>query len=395
MRKLFYLLSVLFIFNTACNDPVFYSVSVQTKIEPPLIPGSPTNILAINNRMFLASGTEINYYEGINNYDERNTNLADFWTKENLGIGRIIQLASDNNILYILTEDSKLYRYSQALEPMDENPITLPGHSFNSMYSANNIIFLSSIDNDEKSHILYVSGNEVKEIIVNTGDSDEKYMYLRGVVHNGANYFFCIKDLISRNGGGILVGNTSFASLIEDNYTIPFMGILHIDGGDTIAINRNGVIYTVNANEVTPITNIINNNQTPLSTRFNSNGVLFVWVDHNTGSRLLLAGRQEFIEYSTSVGYRHGYLEIEIGSTGSISGTSFREPGLALASDEISTIPLGQNELFKSTIGKIPVKYFFQANNDTKTLFASTQQDGFWSLKPRANPIFREWNAEK
>jgi hypothetical protein len=106
---------------------------------------------------------------------------------------------------------------------------------------------------------------------------------------------------------------------------------------------------------------------------------------------MLLAGRQDSLSYSFTYGYTYGYLELELDTNGIKSGKNFIEPG----KESVSTVNLGENERFQSTIGKNPVSYLFQvppAIDANMILFASTQKNGVWSYRDRDG--LYQWNAE-
>jgi hypothetical protein len=136
-------------------------------------------------------------------------------------------------------------------------------------------------------------------------------------------------------------------------------------------------------------------------------GALTIWTNpDNENERLLLAGRQDTHAASVDTGYTYGYLELELdaaGSSGIKDKSEFEEPGIR----DVSSVDKGDNERYKSTIGKHPVKFLFQAPESVDppekdnlgsilypgmTLFASTQQNGVWSYRERDG--MKQWNAE-
>jgi hypothetical protein len=149
-----------------------------------------------------------------------------------------------------------------------------------------------------------------------------------------------------------------------------------------VAITRNGRLFQITTSAATEISGAFANDR--LAT-----GALAVW--QGSSNSILLVGRQD-PAYSTSTGYTHGYMEFVLNTEGGISGpVSFKEPG-----DAPSTII--DKEVYVSSLGKIPVNHIFQAStnvDEDRTLFASTQKDGVWSLRQHdVRPPNPHWNAE-
>ena len=82
-------------------------------------------------------------------------------------------------------------------------------------------------------------------------------------------------------------------------------------------------------------------------------------------------------------------MELEFEAlSGTIIG-NYTEPGI----NALSTVNTGDNEHYKSSIGKYPVNHIFQANDGI--LFASTQKNGVFSYRQRGRNNDWQWNAEE
>jgi hypothetical protein len=238
---------------------------------------------------------------------------------------------------------------------------------------------------------LFIGGGSVGSFFIRLHGSDLTQSTgnnrINGIAFDGTNYYLSAND-IERNGGCIYIFDGA-GSLNKIREGISFMGIINLGNNDIAAIARDGALYKVTSGSVDTTGHSIGGGK--LAT-----GALAVWTGKadNAGKKLLLAGRQD--EMKNSVNYVYGYLELELDSGGIKNGTAFREPGWG----DFSSINVGDNGIYTSTIGKQPVNFIFQAPSiiDSKmTLFASTQKRGVWSYRNRGregNPDWH-WNAEQ
>ncbi|MCL2243657.1 MAG: hypothetical protein FWC03_04225 [Treponema sp.] len=223
-----------------------------------------------------------------------------------------------------------------------------------------------------------------------------------GVTFDGTNYYLC-----TRNKGIYTMTDPSAGINFIYRSDRELVGIINLDTtlntNKIVAISREGELYSV-IDAFAKIESI--NIRDRMAT-----GALTIWTDPNNSSNmLLLAGRQDRLEYSTSSGYTYGYVELELdlsqpdgikminnpnfNSSEAEDETNIRyikaqfmEPGLS----SVTSITSGNNDRFKSTIGKHPVNHIIQAQDGI--LFASTQKNGVWSyrLDRSGGP---QWNAE-
>jgi hypothetical protein len=361
-KRLLTILSILFILSLgSCNDPIFSIISQEVKPLPPLISGSPTNFVEFDGRLYVASGSTLYRYDGT---DSSNVSRGE-WQPIQLG-RHINQLAVTGSTFYALCGESNgmiLKRSSNGTSWSDVPNPTL--HKLYSIYAAGSQLFIGAgeILSEEKS--LYILNESFVEI-TSTGNS-----ILTGAASNGSNIYLTAKDLNTTGGGFILNLNTSGRT------SGSFVGIISLGSSNTvIAITREGNLRRVSDNA-----SIANFGSKQLSL-----GALAIWENkQNTSEKLLLVGRND--EMENSVNYEHGYLELDLNSDGTIKGGGLREPGTGYP----SSIVVGDNNRYKSTIGQLVVNHLAQAPDGI--LFASTHNKGVYSYRIRDGEW--QWNAEQ
>jgi hypothetical protein len=387
MKKYFFSFVLIFILCT-CNDPVFYAISLEVKPTEPRIEGVPTNFAVYNNYMYVASGNTL--YRYIKTAD----NI--YWSKETQPGGKILQIASTDNNLYALCSDDQNINGKPVIKMFNKSSWTnidgdiKDSDKIHNIFAAKDMLFIMASTSASYSYtILYIDDNSgtIKELNIIDADPDQIGTgEISGAAFDGTSYF-----LSAKNRGIYKIDNISTgASVINkdasgNTVNINFSGIINLkDTNNTIlVITRDGYVYTVK-DSITKIENVSMGKMTT--------GALAIWQENEQSTdRLLLAGRQDSLNYSVSTGYTYGYMELELDDNGIKSG-NFVEPGMKLH----SSVKYGENERFKSTIGKYPVNYLFQTPYEIDSdmiLFASTQKNGVWSYRDRGG-IF-QWNAEE
>ena len=359
MRNFYiFVLAAVVLLSGGCNDPVFYDISKEEKVRESRIPGSPTRFAELNGYMYVASGNDLYRYK-----DGK-------WDTINLNYGKIASIAATNSKLYILCDISDTFSLRESTNGSDFSTIATDSIPMHSIFTANNTLFIGMGDVNSQ-YIQYLDNNTLKKV-VDTGKD-----YLCGAVYSGSNYYFCVKDHVTTNGGGIYTTSnlSTLATLVSGSNGIPFVGIIILPTSNNVAaIDRDGKLYTVIGSGVT-----FNK-----SMGRTASGVLAIWEDSGGNSKLLLAGRQDMI-VSTTSGYTFGYMELEIDNSGIVSNASFVDPGINM----LSTVK--DNALYNATLGKLPVNDIFQASDGV--LFASTVTKGVWSYRVRDGRA--QWNAEE
>jgi len=397
----FFYVSLIFILCT-CNDPVFYNISQEIKPIEPRISGVPTNFVIYDGRMYVASGNVLFSY----NY---NTGAADpdkqYWKSETSPGGNILQIASTGDNLYALCATDRNNDGRTILKCFDKDNSTwqtLGGilndyAKIQNIFSANDVLFVwaaLSISNYDYNVLYIKNGADAVNI---TGNKDDMGI-ITGAAFNGTAYFlpfasrkkdrerisgvYRIDDL---NSGAAII---TFKNADGKDVNVHFSGIINLeDGANTILLisRNNGEVYTVDS-AIVKISDVLMGR---LST-----GALAIWRDKDQpDKRLLLAGRQDSLYYSSTYGYLYGYLELELDASGVKTGSNFTEPG----KNTNSVTTINESERYLSSLGKYPINYLFQAPSeiDSKmTMFASTQKNGVWSCRDRDNNNNVYWNAE-
>jgi hypothetical protein len=192
------------------------------------------------------------------------------------------------------------------------------------------------------------------------------------VVYANSKYYLATK------GQGVLVYNPGAApedkvTTLPDTAGKNIVGIIKLNATYLVAAEYGGTIYQIDASNVVevPTGNMLS-------------GALATWCGAGkTTPELLLAG-------VSGGSYNYGYLEINIKTTdGTLDAGTIHTPG-AVATGGITTMP-DNSAQYAASIKKQPVNSLMQGPNDKDgtVIFASTQQNGLWSL--RGN----EWNAEE
>ena len=369
----------------ACNDPIFYAISQEVVPVDPRIEGSPTNFAVYKDSMYVASGSSIHIYKDKN------------WHKGDKPGGNILQIAATGNYLYALCSQdqgsgtvSSVKRYNGT--GWDE----LGGDtdSYNMVqyiFAANDTVFIGA-ESSGVYNIFYVDDNVgAKEAVKNLSISNSNLNAageLSGAVYQNTGpgtYYLCTVN----SGIYMTQDPAQGAALVPDTTGIRFLGMICLDNPlkTILLISRQGDLYALETGAAVSKTGASLNGRL-------ASGALAVWESvENPSRKLLLAGRQDRLEYSFNSGYTYGYLELELDySTGNgiSNNAEFREPG------RITPTSVEDNERFISTIGKHPVKYIFQTPSgidNEMILFASTQKSGVWSYRERGGML--QWNAEE
>jgi hypothetical protein len=386
LRGYAFLFLCLWVF-AACNDPIFYTISQEVAPKDPRIPGGPANFAVFTYnavpRLYAASGSKLHWYTTKNGTGWDNGEMPQPG-------GRIKSIGATSGYLYAVCYDDSGYLRSSALKRIAQNGTkweTLTADSsasayplLQSLYSpdqAGNVVFIGAEFNDGFA-ILYVdsaSGTEMKFLTA----SDE---LLTGAASDGTNYYLS-------TGAGIFQVDSSISTCSPLPATGQFMGIISLETTPPAiaAIERSGQLYFVSAAGAEAAKDSEGKDIT--IGNFASGG-LALWSKGT--EKLLLAGKEDNKQSSVTSGFTYGYREFIINTDGSspVSLSNAREPGSPPSSAD-------DTERYKSTIGKLPVNYLYQAPGDIDaemTLFAATQKNGVWSYRDRPSGGW-QWNAEE
>jgi len=398
---------------SACSDPIFYIISKEVPIVPPLIDGSPTNFVIFQGNIYVASGNNLYRYNNktVDNKDSKRYGRGSWKTSfDKLPGGRIISLAVSDNYLYALCENNsgnRVIKRNASPESSSWSEIHAD-RNLQTFFIAKNELFICDINSEGSYNISHSAEGTINFSKINTG----KRSLLHGVAADAANLYICTNNGIY-NVGTLNVGAPAAVTTpkrISGNarteYNQFFQGMLSLDNaaGTVVAITRDGVLYEVFPDRISKRASL----NKEKSQRFRSTGTLATWT--SGGRNLLLVGRMD-TGYTTSSGHTYGYVEITYDNSG--VERKYDKDGSTLATDKDgkrvypdfrvpgkgSLTTVNNQERYISTIGVNPINHMIQAPDadSDRTLFAVTQKNGVWSLRVRNDGENKSkyWNAEE
>jgi hypothetical protein len=404
----------------SCNqDPIFYKISQETKPLEPRIKGTPSNMTVFNRvdptdpaktktvpMLFVASGR-------LHWYARPPANAGPAWDSGDFGIpqpgGNVFGLTSTKDYLYVLSftgsglsaEVKRLGWDKDEWELVNADSAdsdALTHRYYQTIYAdSGGRVFIGSRRSGSTAAgsyaILYCieSGSDLVFRTLKSGIE-----VLKGAAWDGSNHFlatdgsgiFMVAEASLSKPAGPDPKDTETLETAGSNSTAEFNGIINISLPNIIAAGNNGNLYSVAAAS----------GYTFLGDYASySTGALALWCNPAEASdsvpspapKLLLAGRQGSKTLTTSSGYTHGYMEIDIINDNIDSNMVVHEPGIG------SNTSITNNERYTASIGKYPINFIFQVPRDIDRdmpLFASTQTHGLWSYRVRDGEP--QWNAE-
>ena len=428
----------------ACEqNAIFHAIFQEVKPRDPRVEGTPTDMVLFNREyqgekvpvVYVASG-KLHWYAQPDDEGEQD-NPNKWWNREKGKVkqpgGKIIGLAVAGDYLYAMTQTSlkRIARNSSPETSWDD--VSIPENiTLNTIFTSNDRVFIGASDHEKVKPIpfsvFFISDNGTVELLAKTGNK-----LLEGVAYNGTSYFLCTND-INRIGGAIYkfdaIAHTDDPEGLKTNNSdtkgssdLPFKGIISMEDRETgkphtiIAMDRGGTIYTIDAAA---------NTFTASSKKMGTfSGALALWRDpadpgwdqvKQPKPTFLLAGYEGDANLSTTTGYTYGYREFDLIWSCGCCEKCEKHPCSCCEdcgnnTDEFLNITLGNfnqpgthnqstvgtdYERYLSTIGKYPLKGFFQTPrimDDKMTLFASTLTQGLWSYRKRDGN--NQWNAEE
>jgi hypothetical protein len=386
----------------SCNDPVFYTISQEIRATEARIKGTPTNIVVLNDYIYVASNALFRYRE--------NANALYRWDVAPSPAGKKINhLAATKKYLYVLCssgseEMTSLYRVDPVPPFADWSWEEVKAGE---LLQSPVYPYLFSIYADANSERLFAgawngngeSSSPVNYAIFQVDDGGDSLVPLKkgtgalsGAVWDGGNYFLS-------TGYGIYVVNEppTTVEMVPESSGANFPGIIQLKpGGQTVAVDRNGYIYTVTAGRASHATMVSGTTVAWARTGYMATGALATYK-RNTFSdadppELLLVGIQ-----GDSGSSNYGYREINLEAGNLPASVLPYLPGL-YASARVSSVIDGNSSRYETTLGHRPVYYLRQAPKSVDsdmTLFAATATDGLFSYRYRSDDKAFLWNAEE
>ena len=390
------ILSALIVFSCA-QDSIFFYVTNELEPKDPIIPGSPTNMVIVDNKVYVGTfqGREVWVYD--------DTSGGEKWSRIKRPGGSIGGLAVANDgiedFLYALVfpnreplETSAIKKYDSVLEDWTDTYEAPPGYSIQSVFGAGGKIFAGAQlkSNYQSYAVLFLDPEAVSPSldIVKTETS-----FLRGAAAAGPG-----GDIyLATNGSGILKFDIaalpdpiSQTAVVSGNIA----GIIET-GGIITAVSSGGTVYYYD-----PAAEML---YEYYSTSFNFTGAICIWKQYDPDiplpadkwkPSLLLLG-----VYGERSSTTHGYREILLNEEAKPTGV-LRKTG----NDIPSSVKMENEAKYNANLGTHPVEHIIQipegvmdypdmemAENEgwEPLMFASTSREGLWSYRDGV------WNAEE
>jgi len=378
INKLKISLTILFLFLFSCSqDSIFYDISNEPEPKDPLIGGSPTNIVALKNRIYTGTrfSTKISYYADNNGTLE--------WNTINLPSGYLGQLATDGEDLYALIfqnreplNSSIVRRYNVSSNSWDMTYIR-GGYSIQTIFGAGKKIFAGGqYQNNRQNFAIMLLNNATNSLdIITYGTS-----LLKGAAENASGAIY-----LATAGSGMFTFNEKSldATPVGGTEKANLNGIINV-GGNIVAVGADGTIYS-------DIGGRFNN----INAGVSFTGAMGVWLDRKNQYKpsLLLMGIR-----GKGNSLTHGYMEMvldngkpsfKIKSPGDDSPTSVVNKAKYAAG--IGTHPVESIMQLPDIKNGGPLNYNNYASDPDwePPIFASTAINGLWAYRKG------EWNAEE
>jgi len=374
--KIFLLVLVLFLFSCK-QDSIFYDISNEPEPKDPLINGSPTNIVAVKNRIY--TGTR--FSNKIFFYANNNGILA--WDTINLPTGYLGQLATDGDDLYVLIFqnrdplNSSVIRKYNISSNIWEMTYVKSGYSIQTIFGTGNMIFAGGQyqNNRQNFAIMYLDKTSNSLDIIKYGTS-----LLKGAAQNASG----VVHLATAGNGMFTFNESSFDTTpVSGTEKANLNGLINV-GGYLVAVGADGTVYS-------DIAGRFNN----VNAGVNFTGAMCIWLDRKNQfkpSLLLLGIRGQGT--SLTHGYREMVLDngkptFNIKSPGDDSPTSVVNKAKYAAG--IGTHPVESIMQLRDVNNNGPLNYGSYTDDPAwePPIFATTAKNGLWAYRKG------EWNAEE
>ena len=394
------LLLLIGLITVSCaQDSIFYILSMENEPKDPLIPGTPTNMVIIDDKLYAGTrfSKRIYSYSPVTSWSYKATPVA--------SLGDLAAIGTD---LYALlypgnpADGSIIRKYDVTKANWDNEDIDsdVPEYRAQTIFSAGGKIFLGAMKGPVYAILYYdpVSGNPlalVRDIPVSSPESNPfPNNLLKGAVeHLDFIYFAMSSDGVYKFDSSIAVGAAGIdAELTQVPGTVgSIVGIIET-GGVIVAVSSSGKIFTLDTGE-TEFSELVP--RVEYTDRPEYTGAMCIWstFDGTTPDpALLLLGVQNRNNMQNQ-----GYREMTLDPITKKPTDEIKPPG---DEGDILTSAAGRKEKHQASIGKtavngiiqFPVDKFGAASELDVPVFAATNQKGLWSYKSRGGDY--QWNAE-
>ena len=408
-------------------DPIFFIIASETAPKKPRIEGAPTNMVVFERDypdptledpdniktvpiLYVASG-RLHWYAKATDTNKPRWDSGEY-SIDQPG-GKIIALAATREYLYALCLtgsgiSSTLRRIGRS--DIKWEPVASPTGSYSLIQSIhadreNSYLFAGARSSRDASlYALLYLDNNVKPPVLHA--LREGTSILSGAVCQGDNYYLSTrgdgifqipKDNLARNEIDPRQLDESVDEETSMRNNRMFMGMIKLENGDIIAVERNGgALYRIRSDRPDSFERMYYtapSNTGGISTGKYAIGALALWEAYNDDAKKLLVTSIQGGLYSTSISsYTHGYVEFILKLDGSFNTEETRrDPG------RLQSLTDGNQDRYTASIGKHPINHLFQAPkeiDENMTFFASTQTNGLWSYRDRPDNGGWQWNAE-
>lgn len=357
------------LFLGSCKfNPIFYEISKETAPKEAIIEGTPSRIVELSNKLYVANGR-------LWEYDGTTWSLM---ASQPGAAGTVRAVAATSSSLYALvvsgegSSTSAVYKWNGSTWSEVSNST---GYRVETIFGASGTLFAGGHTSSGTYGVLYESSGSLATL---SGlASLASTCALVGAVYYGSNYYLAVA------GSGIYSTNDLSSSSSVNG---PISGTTNSD------YNLNGLILVDSTVVATATTDdydggylLVGNSSSFSQVYSNSSyyftGALALWYANtpSTKADLLLVG---FVDTSSS--YSRGYLELPLSSGAMPSSISFKSPG------EGSPTTVSDNDTYEQSLGRKAVTALYQGPNGANAvLFASTSLDGLWSCRDQT------WNKEE
>jgi hypothetical protein len=379
-RLITYFIFLILLLFSCSQDSVFVDISNEPEPKDPLIDGSPTNIVAVKNRIYVGTRMSNKIYC----YESNDGNLG--WDTIPLPSGYYLgQLATDGDGLYVLMFQNRdplkptmVRRYNVSSGSWD---MTYPmsGYSIQTIFGVGNRIFAGGQyqNNRQNFAIIFLDKAQDSLTVIKYGTK-----LLKGAAQNASGTIY-----LATAGSGMFSFNegTLDTTPVDGTEKANLNGIMNV-GGNIVAVGADGSVYF-------DIGGSFNNVNAGVS----FTGAMCVWLDRKNQwkpSLLLLGIRGK----GTSL--THGYREMVLDNGKPTFPINVKSPG------DDSPTSVANKAKYDAGIGTHPVESIFQVPDYNSggpfyyrdftddpawepPIFASTAKNGLWAYRKG------EWNAEE
>ena len=372
------LMLVGFFFLSCGQNSIFFDISNEPEPKDPIIPGSPTNLVVVRNRLFVGNrmGNKI-YSYGYNG----NTGALE-WSSLPLPLGSLGDLATDGTDLFVLSFPSKdplkssmVRRYNVSANSWDTT-LVLGAYLIQTLHGVNGRIFAGAqhYSNYQDFAIMYYQHSSNSFAVIKNGTT-----LLKGAAENSSGRVY-----LATAGSGMFLFNEGSLDISEVSGTggANFAGLTSV-GGVIIGVTADGDVYSN-----------VTGGFAHVGTGVNYTGAMCLWFDRENLFRpsLLLMGIR-----GKGTSYAHGYREMvlnnglptyEIKTPGNGSPTSVRSKAKYEASIGTHAVESILQLPDATSGGPLYYRDFAGDPQWEPPIFASTSKSGLWSYRNG------EWNAE-